>query len=389
MITKGVGLAARPGIITLKRGSNRRHPSMGRARLYANRLHGGYAKAKGEDEARDPRGRWTKSQQHAYAAKVHLEEAEHWKSQAMKPGASPVEVARARYHNKIHADLAEENINHALDLYKVEHARAANRGLFDSLKTMGNYIKYLRIHKADDEPRDFRGRWTAGEAMEHQAMRTRLRAHLAYHTASADAKEELLRKLTPKTAAQRLFVKPEHQDSLDKLAAEVRRHHAHAEAIHSHLETGTPSLATLKRVLGIASTALLRFKKGFRDQPRDPKGRWTQHAERGAHKAYLDKLRRLQFLVHDNAAGDTGSGEFFRRKFAEMEGPHSGSTPETQKFVLDLARRVISRVKKDLDAGDVHLSAALGGNTSALGNAPRRKRSPRLSLALNPYGAGK
>lgn len=39
------GLAYRPGAGTLRRGSAQRRPYMGRSRLYANRVHGGYAKS--------------------------------------------------------------------------------------------------------------------------------------------------------------------------------------------------------------------------------------------------------------------------------------------------------------------------------------------------------
>ena len=68
-LQKRAGLAYNPGQRTLIRGSNRRRGYMGRARLYANRTHGGYAKARDTSGAQHAKRMMAGYQTHSEAAR--------------------------------------------------------------------------------------------------------------------------------------------------------------------------------------------------------------------------------------------------------------------------------------------------------------------------------
>jgi hypothetical protein len=95
-------------------------------------------------------------------------------------------------------------------------------------------------------------------------------------------------------------------------------------------------------------------------QPRDKNGRWTQHAERMKHQGFLDKLRRLKTLAEDRAAPNATEMPGFFQRLAQIAG----------------------KVKKDMDVGDVHIAAALGGDKAGR----RKKKYPPLSFARLPNG---
>jgi hypothetical protein len=152
-------------------------------------------------------------------------------------------------------------------------------------------------------------------------------------------------------------------DLMDRIQSSAPEMMPHLDAIHQAMQRHLGSAKTYHRLTMMTHNSVKKSRGSHEWQARDAEGRWTQHAERGEHTGYLDKLKRLHFLSHDNAAGDAGSGEFFQR----------------------LVRTTADKVKKDFSCGDVHIAANIGGDSSRR----KSKKYPPLSLARMPNGETK
>jgi hypothetical protein len=328
-LSKGAGIAARPGPITLNRGSNRRHKMMGRARLYANRTHGNYVKSQVatilKDEARDARGKWTAAQANTYTAVNHLEEGQHHLAEAGK-------VARTFGSDhpgvKHHTDLA---IMHGRLAQK--HATMATQGVIPAAggRVVNAVMRGLgRLHKSQNEARDARGMWQAGSpkrtGVDHSGAHTFVGGVLGGLTAS-----HFLSK-NPKIGVP-LW-------AAGTVAGAIGGRYD-ARALHGRYGP--------------------KGSKVRKAEARDDHGEWTAG----------DAPQKL------HQVGGRMASKIARSNALQAENDHDFGRVGSQ-FFTRLAAKIASKVKKDLVAGDAHISTALGQQAS------RQKRKPPLSLARMP-----
>jgi|HubBroStandDraft_4_1064222.scaffolds.fasta_scaffold10941_4 hypothetical protein len=238
-----------------------------------------------------------------------------------------------------------DDVNKGAGLAGKWGSRTALRGSRQRHPYMGRARLYAqrRMSKAFDhfdergEPRDGKGRWTQTQRL---AYATSNYADEAEHHQQEALKG---RDVLHHKAQQASFLRA------------ALAHHRAALVSFGNEGRADPALEAAFERIG---DRLVRLMKGRSVEPRDPHGRWAQETSK-AITGLKAKLKRLDFLHHDNLEDDRGSGQFFTR----------------------LAAKIASKVKKDLGAGDVHLTSALGGDQ------PRRKRKyPPLSLARLPNG---
>lgn len=139
-------------------------------------------------------------------------------------------------------------------------------------------------------------------------------------------------------------------DLIDRIQSGAPELMPHVAAIHQAIQGHLRSAKTYHRLTMMTHNSAVR-----KEEPRDRKGKWTIEQAAAVHQRVVDHLRgrdkQLAHLQQDNANDDRGSGHFFQR--------------------------IAEGVKKDFDAGDVHLSTAIGNEH------PRRrpKKYPPLSFA--------